>query len=168
MTGPAAIRPAEREPTDRMREYLGRHVYLSLATRNPDGSTHLVPVVYMFTDGRFYVATSSATRKARNLAADPSVTVTVDDRTTVEWVSAVGTAAFLTGPESRRLNHRLYGLWMTAEGLDVVGSLMHEEEDVTIVITPQRWLAWSFDSDVVPEFSAAGVPMSDLSRWFAF
>jgi PPOX class probable F420-dependent enzyme len=168
MSGPAATRPAEREPTDRMREFLGRHLYLSLATRNPDGSTHLVPVVYLFTDGRFHVATSSATRKARNLAADATVTVTVDDRTTLEWVSAVGTAALVTGPESRLLNHRLYALWMTAEGLDVVGGLMHEVEDVTIVITPHRWLAWSWESNVVPELSAAGVAMGDPSRFFTF
>jgi hypothetical protein len=80
----------------------------------------------------------------------------------------VGTAEFLTGPESRSWNHRLYRRWMTDEGLDVVGSVMHEVEDVTIVITPHRWLAWSFESDVVPEFSAAGIPMDDLTRWFVF
>jgi hypothetical protein len=81
-------------------------------------------------------------------------------------VSAVGTAELLTGPESRRLDHRVHGLWMTAEGLDVVGGLMHEVEDVTVVVTPQRWLAWSLESDVVPEPSAAGIPMDDPSRWF--
>jgi PPOX class probable F420-dependent enzyme len=158
----------EREPTTRMRQFLDEHLYLTLATRNPDGSEHVVPVVYLFTDGRFHVATSSATRKARNLAEDPKVTVTVDDRASIEWVSAVGTAKFLTGPESRSMNHRLYRRWMTDEGLDVVGGLMHEVEDVTIVITPDRWLSWSFASEVVPEFSAAGIPMDDLARWFTF
>jgi PPOX class probable F420-dependent enzyme len=158
----------EREPTARTREFLDQHVYLTLATRNPDGSQHVVPVVYLFIDGLFHVATSSATRKARNLAADPEVTVTVDDRSTIQWVSAVGTAEFLTGTESRSLNHRLYRRWMTDEGLDVVGSLMHEVEDVTIVITPHRWLAWSFESKAVPELSAAGIPMDDLERWFVF
>jgi hypothetical protein len=34
-------------------------------------------------------------------------------------------------------------------------------EDVTTVITPHRWLAWSFESEVVPELSAAGIPMDD-------
>jgi PPOX class probable F420-dependent enzyme len=158
----------KREPTDRMREFLARHVYLTLATHNPDGSQHVVPVVYLFTDGRFHVATSSATRKARNLVANPDVTITVDDRSTIEWVSAVGTAEFLTGAESQSLNQQLYRRWMTDEGLDVVGSLMHEAEDVTIVITPHRWLAWAFDSEVVPELSAAGIPMDNPARWFIF
>jgi hypothetical protein len=57
---------------------------------------------------------------------------------------------------------------MTDEGLEVVGGLMHEVEDVTIVITPHRWLAWSFESSAVPELSAAGIPMDDLARWFVF
>ena len=168
MTPPPDSRSPQGKPTDRMREFLGRHVYLTLATRNADGSQHVVPVVYLFEDGRFHVATSTTTRKARNLAADPQVTVTVDDRSTIEWVSAVGTAELLTGPESRAVNHRLYRLWMTDEGLEAVGSLMHEVEDVTIVITPHRWLAWAFESEVVPELSAAGIPMDDPSRWFRF
>ena len=168
MTPPIHAGSGKRGLTDRMRDFLGRHVYLTLATRNPDGSQHVVPVVYLFTNGRFHVATSSATRKARNLAATPDVTVTVDDRSTIEWVSAVGTAEFLTGPESRSLNHRLYRLWMTDEGLNVVGSLLHEVEDVTIVITPHHWLTWAFESEVVPELSAAGIPMNDPARWFVF
>lgn len=168
MTSPLNPGSPKAEPTDRMREFLGRHVYLTLATHNADGSQHVVPVVYLFEDGRFLVATSTATKKARNLAADPQVTVTVDDRSTIEWVSAVGTAELLTGTESRAVNHRLYRLWMTDDGLDAVGSLMHEVEDVTIVITPHRWLAWSFESEVVPELSAAGIPMDDPARWFRF
>jgi hypothetical protein len=35
---------------------------------------------------------------------------------------------------------------------------MHEVEDVTLVSTPHRWLAWSFESEVVPELSAADIP----------
>lgn len=148
------------------REFLEGHMYLTLASRNADGSLHVVPVVYRFEDGRFRVATSSATRKARNLAARPQVTVTVDDRTTLRWVSAVGTAELVTGPESHAMNRALYRLWMTDEGLDVVGGLLHEVEDVTLVITPRRWLAWDWDTAVVPELEAAGIPMDDPARWF--
>ena len=44
------------------------------------------------------------------------------------------------------------------ESTDTVSSLMHEVEDVTLVSTPHRWLAWSFESEVVPELSAADIP----------
>jgi hypothetical protein len=113
MTLPLDPGSPKAEPTDRMREFLGRHVYLTLATHNADGSQHVVPVVYLFEDGRFLVATSTATKKARNLAAGPQVTVTVDDRSTIEFVSAVGMAELLAGTECRAVNHRLYRLWMT-------------------------------------------------------
>lgn len=158
--------PAGRGPTEEMREFLAEHVYLTLATRDPDGTQHVVPVVYLYDGERFLVATSSATRKARNVAARPDVTVTVDDRDSVAWVSAVGTAELVTGPESRELNDRLYRLWMTDEGLAVVGRLLHEVEDVTLVVTPRRWRAWSFGTDLVPRLAAAGIPMDDLGRWF--
>ncbi len=55
MTPSPDSRSPKGEPTDRMREFLGRHVYLTLATRNPDGSQHVVPVVYLFDDGRFHL-----------------------------------------------------------------------------------------------------------------
>lgn len=165
MTAPAPARPGH-VLTAGMRDFLESHVYLTLATRNPDGSLHVVPVAYRFESGRFHVATSSGTRKARNLAVRPELTVTVDDRTTIGWVSAVGTAELVTGPESRALNRRIYRLWMTDEGLDVVGTLMHEVEDVTLVITPHRWLSWDWQTGVVAELEAAGVPMEDPARWF--
>lgn len=165
MTVPAPARPGH-PLTDGMREFLESHMYLTLATRNPDGTLHVVPVAYRFVDGRFQVATSSSTRKARNLAARPDVTVTVDDRTTIGWVSAVGTAELVTGPASRAMNRALYRLWMTDEGLDVVGGLMHEVEDVTLVITPHRWLSWDWQTGFVADLEAAGISMADPARWF--
>ncbi len=57
---------------------------------------------------------------------------------------------------------------MTDEGLATVGNLMNEVEDTTIVIPPHRWLAWSVESEVAPELSAAGIPMDDPARWFTF
>ena len=65
--------------TDWMREFLERQPFAVLATHNPDGSIHVVPLSYLFEDGRFFFATSSSRRKARNLAARPEVTVTVED-----------------------------------------------------------------------------------------
>jgi PPOX class probable F420-dependent enzyme len=163
------------EPADGICQFLERQLYLTLATLNPDGSLHVVPLLYLFAEGRFYVATSSSTRKARNLAARPDVTVTIDDRTTIEWVSAVGTAELIRGQRSREINRRLYSLWMTPEGVAVVGHLLQEGmpseqgtyvEDVTIEITPTRWSAWDMTSQFLVPLRQAGVPLDDLGRWF--
>jgi nitroimidazol reductase NimA-like FMN-containing flavoprotein (pyridoxamine 5'-phosphate oxidase superfamily) len=85
--------------TDAMRELLGRQLYAILCSRNADGSTHAVPVIYQYSDGQLFVATSSATHKARNVAARPEVTITFDDRENLRWVSATGHAELITGTQ---------------------------------------------------------------------
>jgi len=49
----------------------GRHI-ATLGTENADGSLHLTAVWYLFEGGNLFVATSSRSRKARNLAARPN------------------------------------------------------------------------------------------------
>src|SRR3989442_248801 len=57
----------------------GRRI-ASLGTLNDDGSAHLTAVWYLYEDGCFFVATSSRSRKARNLAARPRATLMVESR----------------------------------------------------------------------------------------
>jgi PPOX class probable F420-dependent enzyme len=152
--------------TDAIREILGHQRYALFCSRNADGSTHAVPVVYQYADGQLFVATSSATHKACNVAARPEVTVTVDDRENLRWVSAVGHAELIRGDRSRALNVRLYRLWMTDDGLDVIGSILAEDEDVTIVVTPRRWLTWDIETGFYQPLRDAGIPLDEPQRWF--
>ena len=48
-----------------------------LATVNPDGRPHVVPLGALWVDGAYYFTAGAATRKARNLAHDPHCVVTV-------------------------------------------------------------------------------------------
>ncbi|HEY8669687.1 MAG TPA: pyridoxamine 5'-phosphate oxidase family protein, partial [Terriglobales bacterium] len=57
----------------------GRYI-AALATENPDGTIHLTAVWYLFEEGRLFIATSSKSRKARNIAARPKVSLMVDAR----------------------------------------------------------------------------------------
>jgi PPOX class probable F420-dependent enzyme len=164
-SGPAIYR-ATHELTDSMREFLGRQKYAVLATQNADDSMNVVPVIYRFDGQRFLVATASTTRKARNIAARPTVTVTVDDREEIKWVSAKGTAELIRGQAAYELNQSLYRLWMTDEGLAVVGAYMATIEDVTIAITPHAWQAWDLESTYLPILADAGIPLDDLDRFF--
>jgi PPOX class probable F420-dependent enzyme len=153
-------------PTDAAREVLGQQLYAVLASRSPDDSVHAVPVIYLYAEGRIFIATSSATRKARNIAARADVTVTVEDRENIRWVSAAGRAELVTGPRSRELNDRLYRRWMTDEGLDVIAPVLAADEDVTIAITPRRWLAWDIESGFYEPLRDAGIPLDRPERWF--
>jgi PPOX class probable F420-dependent enzyme len=161
-----AAHPDARIPSDAVREVLAHQLYAVLASRSPDDSVHAVPVIYLYAEGQILIATSSATRKARNIAARPDVTVTVEDRENLRWASAVGAAELVTGQRSRELNDRLYRRWMTQEGLDVIGPILAAAEDVTIAITPRRWLAWDIEPGFYQPLREAGIPLETPERWF--
>jgi PPOX class probable F420-dependent enzyme len=48
-----------------------------LATTNPDGSPHVVPVGIVWDEGTFYFTSGAGTRKSKNLARDPRCAITV-------------------------------------------------------------------------------------------
>jgi PPOX class probable F420-dependent enzyme len=52
-----------------------------LATVLPDGSPHSIPVWAIYEDGRIAFFTQSRSRKARNIARDPRVALSVVDET---------------------------------------------------------------------------------------
>ena len=65
----------------------GRHI-ASLATENPNSSIHMVAVWYWFDGTHVYVATSSRSRKARNLSRGQSrVPITAAALTCGSYVS---------------------------------------------------------------------------------
>jgi len=48
-----------------------------LATVNPDGSPHVMPLGALWVDGAFYFTSGATTRKARNLAHNPHCVLTI-------------------------------------------------------------------------------------------
>jgi PPOX class probable F420-dependent enzyme len=90
----------------------GRHI-ASLATENPDGSIHMVAVWYWFDGTDVFVATSSRSRKARNLQSNPKVSLMIDAREPAAsyGITLAGTAQIVTDDVSRKSNgeiHRKY------------------------------------------------------------
>ena len=66
------------DPT--LQEILRGRYIAALGTENADGTIHLTAVWYLFEDGYLWVATSSKSRKARNLMARPKGSLMVDVR----------------------------------------------------------------------------------------
>jgi nitroimidazol reductase NimA-like FMN-containing flavoprotein (pyridoxamine 5'-phosphate oxidase superfamily) len=62
-------------------EFLNGRFIASLGTQNEDASVHLTAVWYLFEGGCLYVATSSRSRKARNVLSRPKASLMVDTRT---------------------------------------------------------------------------------------
>ena len=68
------------ELTDKLRSFLGERRYAVLATHDPDGGIHLTPIWFLFEDDRFYFASSSGSRKVKNVERSFSASVVVDAR----------------------------------------------------------------------------------------
>jgi len=75
-----------------------RHI-ASLATANADGSIHMVAVWYWYDGTHIFVATSSRSRKARNLQTSPKASLMIDSRDPAAscGVTIAGPAQILTG-----------------------------------------------------------------------
>jgi len=123
----------------------GRHI-ASIATQSSNGSIHMVAVWYWFDGTNVYVATSSRSRKARNLQATPNVTIMIDSRDPAAsfGVTISGTARLLSGEESHRKNKEIHTKYLSAAALadPRVGPVFAGWDDVTIQVTPESVISW--------------------------
>jgi general stress protein 26 len=123
----------------------GRYV-ASIATQNADGSKHMVAVWYWFDGSRIYVATSSRSRKARNLQSNARVSLMIDARDPAAsfGVCIVGAAQILTGEPSREWNALVHRKYLSEAALmdPRVGPVFASWDDVTIEIAPTSVIAW--------------------------
>ncbi len=129
-----------------VRELLDARHIASLAIENPDGSIHMVAVWYWFDGTHVYVATSSRSRKARNLHSNPKVSLMVDARDPAAsyGITVMGTAQMLTADLSQKSNAQIHRKYLSETGLAdaSVGPVFAAWDDVTIQITPASVIAW--------------------------
>ena len=123
----------------------GRYV-ATLGTENADGTIHLTAVWYLFEDGHLFIATSSKSRKARNIAARARASLMVDVRKpgAERGVNGSGKADLISGEQSEEINRRIHSRYMSAAAMTDphVGLVFASFDDVTIKITPGSWTAW--------------------------
>lgn len=149
---------------DAARAILGRTLYAVLATENADGTAHVAPLMFLFDGEEILVETGAATRKARNVEARGRASVLVQTPE-ASWVLGSGPARVVGGPESRRLNEGIRGKYLTAAGEEACGRVLADVDDVTIVVTPERWLAWDVGG-LMAAFAAGGADMAQAGAWF--
>jgi len=63
---------------EELESLLTEAIFARFCSFNPDGTIHAVPVNFKYRDGHILVVTPEASRKARNVARDKTVTVLVD------------------------------------------------------------------------------------------
>jgi len=123
----------------------GTHI-ASIATHAPNGSIHIVAVWYWFDGKNIYVATSSRSRKARNLQSAPKVAVMIDSRDPAAsfGVTISGTGRVFSGEESQSKNREIHVRYLSPAALadPRVGPVFARWDDVTLQVTPESVIAW--------------------------
>jgi nitroimidazol reductase NimA-like FMN-containing flavoprotein (pyridoxamine 5'-phosphate oxidase superfamily) len=127
-------------------EILNGRFIASLGTQNDDGSIHLTAVWYLFEGDHFFVATSSRSRKARNVASRPNASLMVDIRTPAaeRAVVAICTAEVIEGESSKQINARIHRRYMSEAAIadPRAGGMLATMDDITLKLTPTGWYGW--------------------------
>ena len=123
----------------------GRYI-AALGTENADGTIHQTAVWYLFEKGHLFIATSSKSRKARNIAARAKASLMVDVRKpgAERGVNGSGKAELISGDESKEINLRIHKRYLSAAAIadPQIEPVFASFDDVTIKITPSSWTAW--------------------------
>lgn len=129
-----------------VRQLLDGRYIASFATHNPNGSLHIVAVWFWFDGKDIYVATSSRSRKAQNLKANPQVAVMIDSRDPAAsfGVTLSGTAQVLTGESSHKYNAEIHQKYLSPAALadPKVGPVFAAWDDIAVRLTPATVIAW--------------------------
>ncbi len=149
---------------DQAHQILDRRMYAVLGTDNDDRTVHLAPVMFLLDGARILIETSTASRKARNLAARPQASVVVHTADAT-WAFGSGPATITRGAEARRLNERIRAKYLTDRGQRACGDLLAELDDITIVVTPTRWLSWNMN-ELLANIAARGADLDEIEHWF--
>ena len=133
------------ELTDELRAFLGERRYAVLATHDPEGGIHLTPIWFIFEDDRFYFASSSESRKVKNVERSVSASVVGDARLPGQerWAAAWGQIEILRDDEAQSINARIRRRYLAPEALDgPIESALVASDNVTLRLTPARWRSW--------------------------
>ena len=142
-----------------VKELLSGRYIASFSSHNADGSIHVVAVWYCFDGSNIYVATSTRTRKARNIQSNPKVSLMIDSRDPAasRGVCIAGTAQFLTGESARNWNAKVHSKYLSQAALadEHVGPVFAAWDDVTVQVTPTNVFAWDMREADKQVFSGA-------------
>jgi nitroimidazol reductase NimA-like FMN-containing flavoprotein (pyridoxamine 5'-phosphate oxidase superfamily) len=127
---------------------LAKTLIAKLATIDPSGTIHVVPMWYERVGSHIHIPTSQRTRKYRNLLRHPFASVMVDISRAgldLRGVLVRGEVELVGGQEARVLNHAIHLRYVTSEGLrqPEVAAYVVEGDDVTIRVSMDQVVTWN-------------------------
>ena len=104
------------------------------------------PIWFLFEDVHFYFASSSGSRKVKNVERNFSASVVVDAREPGQecWVSASGLVEILRDGETQPINARIRRRYLAPKALDgPIEAALNASDDVTLRMKPTAWRSWA-------------------------
>jgi PPOX class probable F420-dependent enzyme len=132
-----------------------------VATINPDGTPHIVPMSYVLVDGLLTIWTDPRSRKVANLRRDPRITCLVEDGASFAELRAAQLCGRAELGEDREISLRT-GLALfarsnrgepTDEHRAAVEALVADR--IAVTVHPERVVSW--DHRKMPGVSAAEI-----------
>lgn len=127
-------------------EFLDSQKILRLATVDRNGIPHIVPVWYLYKNGRFYVGTNTVTKKARNVSKNPKVSFCVDSgiHSPIFGIMGIGTAKIIRDEHqvsilAKRILLRYFKSLRNTSAQDLLS-----QTDCIIEIVPKKITVWEF------------------------
>ncbi len=112
-----------------------------------DNKPHVTPIWYVYQNGKFYISTSSKTRKVKNLKRNKNVAFSLDVGEAFADVKAVvgsGTAQIVTDPKlARDVDAKIKIKYLGSTDHPIAKKLA-ELDDTVIEITPIEKVSWDY------------------------
>jgi PPOX class probable F420-dependent enzyme len=129
-----------------VRELLAARLVGVLATLRPEGTIDAVPVWYAAREGSVILATSSRSRKVRNLEAHPRATLVLHDSRPgyeVCGASIAGTVEIVRPPRAQALVDLVHERYLLSEAArDPTVEAFLASDDVALLLTPAASVTW--------------------------
>jgi PPOX class probable F420-dependent enzyme len=127
-------------------EVLAARLIGVLATIEPDGSVHAVPMWFAPTEAAVLLATGSRSRKVRNLERDPRATLVIHDSrpgAEVCGASVRGRVGVVRGALAQPLVERVHARYVSDQGLSLpeVRDFL-SSDDVALRFVPEAAVTW--------------------------
>ncbi len=138
--------PLVEELTDGWRAFLAERRYAVLATQDPGGDIRLTPIWFLFEDDRFHFASSSKSRKVKNIERNGFASVVVDSREPgrERWISGSGPVEIVRDDAAATFNARVRRRYLAPAALDgAIEAALAASDDVTLTLAPTTWRSWA-------------------------
>ena len=129
------------------KDFLKSQKIMRLATIEPNGNPHIVPVWYNYSGRKFYVGTSTRTKKAKNIKQNSKISFCVDvgvSSPDIFGIMGVGKARLILEKKHVQLIAKRILLRYFKSLRNKSAQQLLNDTDCIIEITPKRIKTWKF------------------------